>query len=413
MSYRCFDIEVSHPLPTLQFGPSDTGVAVLARLDSRPLAFWMEPLAGRQSLSSDELSRRISAKAGARLLGEKLRRELAPVQEAPSYPSLTITICTRDRPESLERCLHSIDATWRQSKGGKGFERPEVLVIDNAPSDSRSQELVHALPWVRYIREPRPGLDFARNRALHEATGELLAFLDDDVVMDPGWPNGLAEAWAENPDAAAITGLILPYELSTEAQILFERAGGFRPGLSEGFDKIRFTHAHYDNWRYPFNAGVFGAGANMVFQRQLLLDLGGFDDALDTGRPLPGGGDLDAFYRIIQGGRPLIYEPRCLVFHDHRRDIHGLERQYWSWGVGFMTFIAKVYANEVAARPILRRVAGSWFKEQVRQLVDGWRGRGILPPNLVINQLLGGFRGWFGEYRRSLRRIRKIREEFG
>ena len=67
----------------------------------------------------------------------------------------------------------------------------EVLVIDNAPSDDATAELVKTFPGVRYVPEPRPGLDFARNRAWIEATGELIAYLDDDVIVDSGWLAGL------------------------------------------------------------------------------------------------------------------------------------------------------------------------------------------------------------------------------
>ena len=74
--------------------------------------------------------------------------------------------------------------------------------------------------WL--LDEPHAGLDFARNRAMREATGDWIAFLDDDTVVDSGWLCGLQAAWTECPDASAVTGLVLPYELETEAQLLFE-----------------------------------------------------------------------------------------------------------------------------------------------------------------------------------------------
>ena len=88
-------------------------------------------------------------------------------------------------------------------------------------------------------------------------------------------------------------------------------------------------------------AGSFGAGCNMVFRREAVLALGGFDEALDTGPPLPGGGDLDIFYRVARAGAADRLRARMLVYHQHRQDRDALRRQYWTWGPGFMAFVAK------------------------------------------------------------------------
>src|SRR5581483_8407040 len=272
MAYKICDIEISEPLPVVELSENESGIAVLVRRENRPIWFWMESLAPGSTISPDELALRISAKAGAKLLNDSIREELLDGFSETKFPSLTIAICTKDRPERLARCLDSLPRNVH-----------EILVIDNAPSDDRTRELIAANPHVGYIREPKPGLDFARNRALREATGELLAFIDDDVAVDREWLPGLIEAHRENPDAAAFTGLILPLELSTEAQVLFEQLGGFRGGAENGFEKIRWGKILPGYAQYPCDAGIFGAGANMVFRRDVLLALGGFDDALDTG----------------------------------------------------------------------------------------------------------------------------------
>jgi glycosyltransferase involved in cell wall biosynthesis len=268
---------------------------------------------------------------------------------------------------------------------------------------------VSALSEVRYVCEPKPGLGFARNRALREARGELLAFLDDDVVVDHGWFSGLLKAWAAHQDAAAFTGLVLPYELATEAQILFERRGGFR----RGFVAVRYGQTYPGDPFYPARAERFGTGANMAFRTDVLQELGEFDEALDTGAPLPGGGDLDIFYRVIRAGYPLVYEPQYLVFHQHRREMQALRDQYRkSWGTGFMAFLEKSYRTDPAFRPQLRRLAVWWFGKQLWDLQKSLRGRFVLPPTLVLAQLRGGMVGLLGGYARSVKRVERIRRRF-
>lgn len=402
MPYTTIEIEVTEPLPTISLSDSDTGIALILRRKDNPMGFLMQALPAKSVLTPEDLAQFIAKEAGTKLLQESIRDDLIPTASLAHFPSLTVAICTKDRPENLARCLQSL----------LNLQTPdlklEILVIDNAPSDERTNELVKSLQSVRYVREPKPGLDFARNRALHSATGELLAFLDDDVVIDRKWLEGLMEAWAENPDAAAFTGLVLPYELATDAQILFEQRGGFR----RGFEKIRYGQVLPGNPLHPCGAGIFGAGCNMAFRREILLKIGGFDDALDTGAPLPGGGDLDIFYRVIRAGYPLVYEPKYLVFHQHRREYEKLRRQYWTWGLGFMAFVVKCYQTDPIQRSQLRRLIWWWVKDQLQQLKHSLMGRHVLPPTMILAELWGGVVGLIGEYPRSLRRVQQIRRQF-
>lgn len=406
MPYTITEIEVTQPLPSLLVSESDTGIALLLRRKDKPIGFLMQALPAKTAIAPEDLAQLIAKEVGYNLLQESLRQELIPTANQLSFPSLTVAICTKDRPENLARCLKSL--LKLQKPDSEGSCRFEVLVVDNAPSNERTKALVTSLPSVHYVREPKPGLDFARNQALKEATGDLLAFLDDDVVVDSNWLDGLIETWSENPDAAAFTGLVLPYELLTEAQILFEQGGGFR----RGFEKIRYGQTLPGNSLHPCGAGIFGAGCNMAFRREILLKLGGFDEALDTGAPLPGGGDLDIFYRVIRAGYPLVYEPQYLVFHQHRREYEKLRHQYWTWGLGFMAFVVKSYQADLPQRSQLRRLIFWWFKYQLRQLKERLLGRHPLPVRMLLSELCGGIVGLLGEYPRSLRRIEQIRRQF-
>lgn len=401
MRYAIVDLEVTEPLPELALAEDDRGIALLLRRTGRPIHFSFHDLGPGARLEPEELGRLIAEAAGIALLEEAVRDELGSPPPGGRPVSLTVAVCTRARTDLLADCLRSLLAI-RPEEGAF-----EVLVVDNDPPDDATERLVGSLPGVRYACEPLPGLDFARNRALAEAGGELIGFLDDDVVVDGGWLAGLEEALAENPDAAAVTGLVLPAELATRAQVLFERRGGFR----RGFQKLRYAGQTLPgNPLYPTGAGIFGAGCNMVLRKQVVQSLGGFDEALDTGPPLPGGGDLDIFYRIVRADYPLVYEPRMLVFHRHRREYAELRRQYWSWGEGFMAFVAKTYRADPPQRPKLRRLVRWWFADQLASLRRSLRRRTVLTPGLVLAELAGGVVGLTGTYGRSHRRVEKLRK---
>ena len=407
------DIDLCDPLEELSIPDERSGLGLLIRYRRRPIAFVMLPFQPGTVLSADEVRQIVARSSGRKLLQEKLRDELGVSADAGKPESLSVAVCTKDRPEMLARCLEALCRTRRTEGASLGEllshepQRYEILVVDNAPSDERTQTLVKQFPSIRYLREPLPGLDFARNRAISEARGEFVAFVDDDVVVDEWWLEGLYGALATNPDASGVTGLVLPFALDTRAQILFESRGGF----GRGYEPIRFGQVFPGNPLYPCGAGIFGAGANMAFRRDLLVSLGGFDEALDTGAPLPGGGDLDIFYRLIRAGHTLVYEPRFAAFHEHRRDLASLVRQYRSWGRGFAAFLTKSYRADFEQRRQFRRLALWWCGYQLREVFRSLRGRDMISARLVLAELAGGFIGILGDYGRSCRRIAKLRSQ--
>lgn len=393
--YTIVDLDVLEPLPPVPLRDDDTGVAIVVRRGGRPVGFVLEALPRGSQLSADEVDALVG-RVAEDILRQALLDELGRGNLADP-PTITAVICTRARSDLLARCLDHLLATT---------DGIDVLVVDNAPPDGATRRLVDARPGVRYCCEPVPGLDFARNRALQEATGEIVAFLDDDVVVDAGWLTGLREAWSLHPDAGAVTGQVLPYELETDAQVRFEQYGGFR----RGFQMVRYSGTTLaGNRLFPYGAGMFGAGCNMSYRRSVALQLGGFDEALDTGAPLPGGGDLDMFHRVVRSGAALVYAPSCLVFHQHRREHEALRRQLYTWGTGHMAFVDKTYRADPAGRPLLRRLVAWQLRRQLSETSRAWTGSGPLTPDLAVAQLLGSLVGLTGSYRRSARRSATLR----
>jgi GT2 family glycosyltransferase len=261
-------------------------------------------------------------------------------------PRLTVVVATHNRPESLRRCLDSLLRTR--------YPGLEIVVVDNAPADDAARELVlaHYPPTVRYLREPVPGLARAHNRGLAAAHGTLVAFTDDDTLVDPGWPRALAAAFAADPTVGCVTGLIVPAELETPGQAALEAHGGYTKGFATRRWSLDRPPAEP---LFPFAGGRFGSGANMAFRADLLHRLGGFDPATGTGTPARGGDDLLAFFRVLVAGAALVYSPDAVVWHHHRRDMDALAAQAYGYGVGFGAYLTAALTHEPAMLPALLR----------------------------------------------------------
>ncbi len=400
MAFRLVEIDLSKPLAPIQLAGDENGVGLIGRWRDRLVGFKMLRLAPGAALDGPALNAICDEAFALAVLTAKTE---VTSEDAATLPSLTIAICTKDRSARLSRLLASLTAIRARST----FANTEILVVDNASVDDATAVAVRAFAGVRYVFEPKAGLNFARNAALAHAAGDLLAFLDDDVVVDRHWFDGLAKAVRSEPRAGGFTGLVLPFRLDTDAQIAFENRGGF----GRGFNRRIFHSRSLKHPLHPGGAGLMGAGCNMAFDRRLLDALGGFDDALDTGRPLPGGGDLDIFYRVLRSGRPLVYEPAYAVYHEHRETLAQLRHQYWTWGLGMMAFVTKAWRSDPENRPQLRALVRWWFLDQFRRAAVALATRRGSDLRFHLAELLGGIQGRAGEYDRSLRRVAAIRGE--
>jgi cellulose synthase/poly-beta-1,6-N-acetylglucosamine synthase-like glycosyltransferase len=292
-------------------------------------------------------------------------------------PFASVIVATRNSQGTLGRCLDSLLAL-----DYPGFE---ILVVDNATAGEGVRTLVESRAGgrarVEYLREERPGVAIAHNRALPDARGQILAFTDDDVVVDPLWLARLARAFELAPGVGCVTGLILPSELESRAQVWIDDYWGF----GKGFERRVFDSARQpDQPLYPYTAGVFGSGANMAFSAGALRSIGGFDPALGTGSPALGGDDLAAFFDVIAAGYRLVYEPTAVVRHRHRPEYESLRTQAYGYGVGLSAYLAKTLVDdprrvlEVAVR-VPRAIAYLLSPDSAKNA----RRPASLPPELI------------------------------
>jgi GT2 family glycosyltransferase len=264
-------------------------------------------------------------------------------------PGLSIVICTRNRASGLSASLRALREI--------SFSPLEILVVDNAPpnEDTRDATMVAAGEdgRVRYTCEPRAGISHARNHALSHARFNIVAFTDDDTVVDPGWADALAAGFTADAETMCVTGLVASAALDTGCERYFDS----RYARGEAFEHRRYDLAEHrhPSRLYPFSAGIFGTGANFAVRRDAIVGLGGFDPLLGTGGPFLGGEDLDIFLRIILAGGRISYLPAALVWHKHRASVVALEQQIFAYGHGLGAYLAKhVHGGDLRARTLAR-----------------------------------------------------------
>ena len=395
MKLICADLDGAvPPVPRRSVGAQ----WVLVRLHGTPLGFVVPP---EQGCSPDQLRRLALQQLAWPLARHLVADSMGSSDESPnpaprladpcprrsSQPRalVTVAVCTRDRAVQLLECLDVLMSLDYPP------DRLDLLVVDNAPTDSSTRELVTRYPRVRYVRESRPGLDWARNRAVREARGDIIAFTDDDVSVDAGWIRAIAAAFDEEPQAMCVTGLVVPDEIDTPAQAFFELYGGF----GRGFDRSVHRVAPGESAARKYGGtGRFGTGANMAFRRAFFDREGLFDPALDIGTPANGGGDLEMFFRVLKTGHALVYEPAAMVRHRHRRDYAALRTQLTNNGIGFYAYLVRTAHVYPAERLAVLRLGVWWlYWWNLRRMLRSVVRPRTFPLDLVIAELKGSVIG--------------------
>lgn len=220
-------------------------------------------------------------------------------------PAISAVVCTYDRYDLLAEAIASLQAQTLSP------ERFDIIIVDNGPNAEQSEErraTYESIPNLRWFWESTPGLSNARNRGVAESEADLIAFLDDDALAAPDWLEATLRAFDELPPTDGVLGgRILP------------RWTVPRPGwLSDGL----LIYLSVIDWpgdiARPIADNEWIAGANIIFRRSLLNDLGGFD--VNLGRTggaqiLLGNEEKEMIERCRVAGSRCIYDPRVVVQH--------------------------------------------------------------------------------------------------
>lgn len=371
---RVIEVELGEPLPVLEAENAESGATYaaalcLVRLHGSPLGSVRAEIPP-QGLDPEKLARQVQDRLGeeidrhliadglepfGRLDAEGIRPAarppcLDPLDDLLSRaPTVSVVIPTRNRPSSL---LETLTSVLRSNYPG---DRYEVIVVDNGSgADDRVSLDAVELPEdveVRLLAEPSPGGSNARNRGLHAASGEIVAFCDDDVLVDRNWIASLALALERGERVGGAAGLTLPRELETPAQVWYEGFASANRGLETRVLDRRDPPP--DRPLFPFTIGDLGSGENFAFRRELLIELGGFDPDLGSATPTHGGEDVEAMLRVLLADHQVIYEPRAMVRHAHLREFEQFERRVWGYGVGLSACLSKVLLTHPGLFPQL------------------------------------------------------------
>lgn len=258
--------------------------------------------------------------------------------DADLLPTITVvvpTIC--QNPDRLQLTVEHLLML--------NYPKFDIVVVDNRPDPGRAP-----LPTfsdgdrVRQFWEPQRGVSSARNCGAAHATGEIVAFTDDDAEADSDWLLAIGTRFAHSPEVDGVSGLVLPMELRTTPQLWFEEFfGGFNQSFTAELMSMRLLA---DDPLFPYGTGRFGAGVNMALRRSVFNAKGGFDVTLGVGTPARGGEDLAMLMKQVLTDGTLAFEPRAVVRHQHRESEREFFDQVFGYGTGLTAMFSALVVHD-------------------------------------------------------------------
>jgi GT2 family glycosyltransferase len=274
---------------------------------------------------------------------------------------ISVVVVTLGHSAVFERCLAALES---------GLRKPDELVVVDQSGDS----LVDVLEarTVQRVRASGLGISRARNLGAEAASGDALAFTDDDCVPDESWLEALASAGGD-----AATGRILPLDDERDGLVAVSSRTSTEHRLFAGTgDSL------------PWDAG---SGGNLLVRRELFERLGGFDSRFGPGAHYRAAEDVEFLERILRSGATIAYTPAAVVYHERKPQSARLKRRVpYGFGMG-----AAVAAAGAGRRSFL---ASRYLGMQARALAAGAKA---LSPARVAEPLLStaGFAAGMAAYR--------------
>ena len=251
--------------------------------------------------------------------------------------AVSVVVCTRNRVDSLRRCIQAFAAINTDYKW-------ELVIVDNGSDDGTSAFLA-SLPIqlakanVITAFEPKRGLAAARNKGVSKACGNIIAFTDDDCYVSENYIDSMIFAF-ENPEIGLVGGRILLYDQSDIKVTIQE------------------SEVYFVLQPRTFVAAGTVQGANMAFRRAILDHIGGLDDNLGAGTSFACE-DIDAVAAVLWEGFTGAYDPRPVVYHHQGRKTKREEGDLWkTYDKGRGAYYAKYILRSDSRSKYIRRWVG-------------------------------------------------------
>ncbi|MER3446464.1 MAG: hypothetical protein C4291_06250 [Candidatus Dadabacteria bacterium] len=251
---------------------------------------------------------------------------------------ISLIICTRDRADLLKSCLQSL------SKSSVEFH--EIIVVDQssniAATISVIEELLPVIRNLRYIPTETRGLSKARNVGIKIATGDIVAFTDDDCIVTSDWAEAIIHEFKRDKDTMAVYGKVPPV---------------FDGARTRKMLAIRLKDNRQE-YKRLVNPWEFQSGNNMALRRGVFKEIGYFDELLGPGAELRNCDDADMAYRLLRCGLKVVYTPEAVIYHRlWRKDVEALrvEKDY-NIGAGALLIKHLRYGDVYILRLIIERL---------------------------------------------------------
>lgn len=265
---------------------------------------------------------------------------------------VSVVICTRNREDKIANAIESVLANEYPS-----FDLTIVDQSTSSATEGAVTPIAERDSRLHYLHRDQAGLSRAYNTGVENSTGDVLAFTDDDCIVDASWIADIVRAFEEQPDAELLYGAVVPL--------------GETPDEIDGTPLLRFDAPERLSERDGYR--VVGMGANFAARRSLFHRVGPFDTVLGGGGPLRSSQDYDMTYRAIRSGAVVLLRPDVAIRHDGLREDADWPALLTAYGTGDGAFYTKhVRCRDVTATWLLTKQLG---RKSGRWLVKGVAGK--------------------------------------